>query len=1084
MTSPSASGRLARFFIRSKLTPLLVLLSLALGVLGVVVNAREEEPSITVAMADVFVAFPGRSAAEVDERIARPFSTVVRELPTVEHVMSTSSDDGAMLVVQFKAGVEQDRALATLYERLAANLELLPSGAPPPLVKKRGVEDVPVLALTLWDERGDAAMLRRIAAELQASLLQIPGVSRVELIGGSQRSLDVRLDARKLAERGLAADRVAQAVQAANVRLPAGAIAGPDGSFRIRAGGLITSAQELGALIVGANAGGPVYLRDIATVADDTLEPSSYVSHFAREAGWSAKTAVTIVVTKTLGVNAADLSARARSTVDRFASRSLSKGTHIAVTRDAGQTATERVTTLVEHMLLATLVVVVLVGLALGRREALIVAIVIPVTLAIVPLVYWLTGFTLNRITLAAMIFAIGILVDDAIVIIENIHRHYQTDSGKSAIEAAVEAVHEVGNPTILATFTVIGALLPTAFVTGTAGQYIRPLPVGASIAMLFSLVVALTVTPFLSYRLLRHQRPGASVDSSGSPAAGAMATAYRATLAWLTARPWRGRALWVIGMGSFALVLGLIPARKATVRILPLGDSDEMAVVVDLPVQHTLQSSYALVANVARKLSSVPEIDACQIFVGTPGPLTFQGVARHYMLRQQANQSELQIQLQPKSRRSRTSHEIAGAVRAMVADVLRGEDATFSVAEVPVGPPVRAAVVAEVYGPTEDERLQLAREVRAQFERMPGVVDVDWSAKPAGSPVLSYDIDHQRAALRGVVAGQAALSARALLAGDASVWASLPSEREPVPIVLRVAPSQRATRGDVETMTFASMDGTRVPATDVGAFRVAESSYPRLRRDRVPMIAVTAESVGAGPVYAALDLTRKLRSVPAPKPRSIEFLWTDAAPSPGANSIRWAGEWTTTYELFRDLAGAFAVVVFLLYVMMVGWYQSFLTPLVVMLPIPLSLLGVIPAHILFGLPLTGMAVVGVIALAGLMVRNSILLVDFARSNIDAGMGVGGAVLLAAQTRLRPIALTALTVILGDGILFFDPLLKGLGLSMAGGALVSTALTLSVVPLAYFQLESWRRAREAARVPASAATKKRWPDEPAAVEPR
>lgn len=1058
MSSPDLSGCLTRLFIRSKLTPLLVLLSLALGAISVAVNAKEEDPSITVAMADVFLPFPGRGAAEVDERISRPFSAVVRELTVVEHVMSVASDDGAMLVVQFKAGVPQDLALAALYERLAANGELLPPGAPFPVVKARGVEDVPVLVMSIWDERDDPAVLRRLAGELRASLLQLPGVSRAEILGGSQRTLSVQLDASKLAGRGLAAERVAQAVQAANVRLPSGTVSGPGGVFRVQAGGLVESEADLEALIVGATASGPVYLRDVATVADGVPEARSYVAHFGRESGWSAKSAVTLAVTKAPGVNAGDVNERARALLEDFSARLLPASTHIEITRDAGRAATDRVETLMEHMLLATLIVVMLIAVALGRREALIVAIVIPVTLAIVPFVYWLAGFTLNRITLAAMIFAIGILVDDAIVIIENIHRHFQSGSTLSPMEAAIEAVQEVGNPTILATFAVVGALLPTAFVTGMVGQYLRPLPVGASVAMLFSLVVALTVTPFLALRVLGHEVAPKRVSRR---------SAYRAALEWIVARPSRRWALHGLGLGLLLTVLAFLPLRVATLQLLPTTDADEMTVMVDLPAGSTLQTSYAASSKVARKLAEVPELEGCQVYAGTAAPLTFQGVARHAMLRQHAHQSEVHLQLKRRESRERSSHEVAASVRALVAQALQDEDATFSVAELPPGPPVQATVVAEIYGPDEATRLELAKEVRAQFARTPGIVDLDWSARSPESPLLSYEVDPQRAALRGIVAGQAALAVRTLLSGDVSGWASLPDEREPVPIALRLTTAQRASRADVEGLTFTSPDGSAVPASDIGTFRVAAGNYPRLRRDLIPMMTVTAETVGTVPVNAVLDLTEALRALRGPDGRPLEFLWTGATPSPSGASIRWAGEWTTTYELFRDLGGAFAIVIFLLYVMMVGWYQSFVTPLVVMLPIPLSLLGVIPAHALFGMPLTGMAVVGFIALAGLMVRNSILLVDFARANIDRGLDVAEATLDAAQTRLRPIVLTGATVVLGDGMLFFDPLLQGLGLAMAFGALASTALTLYVVPVAFYQLSAWRGARTRARPTAS-----------------
>lgn len=1048
------SARVASMFIRSKLTPLIILVSLALGILATYTTAREEDPSVSITVADVFVAFPGRGTTDVDERIARPVAAWILEIPTVEHVISSATDDGALFVVQFREGIERDQALSQLYERLNANRDSLPAGVPAPLVVPRGIEDVPVLAVTLWHETDDAVLVRRLAAELATELEGLPGVSRVQLTGGSRREIVVELDASRLAERGLAADRVVQAVQAANVRLPAGELAGPGGSFRVETGALLSSAQDVEALVIGATAGGPVYLRDIATVRDGVAEPRSYVSHLQRGDGWSSHAAVTLAVHKVRGVDAAALTERARGLLDRLGPELLPRDVHLSVTRDAGRTATHRVVTLIEHMAIATLVVVILIALALGRREAIIVAIVIPVTLAIVPFVYKMTGFTLNRITLSAMIFAIGILVDDAIVIIENIHRHYQEGPAeKDLVRVTLESVREVGNPTILATFTVVAALMPTAFVSGMVGQFLRALPIGASVAMVYSLFIALAVTPYLAYRLLRHPS-----RENGSQDAAAAATIprsrwYRRSLGWVMARRWRAISVWAAAILMLLGSLGLVVARVAVVKMLPLGDVDEMSVMIDLPPSATLEGTHGRVTDVARALEEIPEIVSCQAYVGTAGPITFQGVARHYMLRQQAYQAELQLELASSGERSRTSHQLAAEVRRVVAEALEHDHAWFTVVELPPGPPVQAALVAEVYGPDEQSRMALAQRVKELFETTPGIVDVDWSAR-RGSPVLRYEVDQQRAAVRGVVPAQVATTVRTLVHGDRSVWAYLPREREPVAVRLQLARAQRASEADLRSLYFSSMLGPSVPASDIGSLHRLEGTYPLLRKDLQPFVSVTAEVTGAGPIYSAIDLSPRLREEVGPGARQVRILWNSAAPESDEHAVRWGGEWTVTYELFRDLGAAFAVVLFLIYVMLVAWYHSFLLPWVVMLPIPMAFIGVIPGHVILGKPVSAMAVIGVIALAGLMVRNSILLVDFANQRVAAGMDVRDAVLLAGETRLRPILLTALTVVLGDGVLFFDPLLQGLGLTMAAGALFATALTLGIVPLAYYQLMS------------------------------
>lgn len=1051
------SARVASLFIRSKLTPLIILVSLALGILATYTTAREEDPSVTVTVADVFVAFPGRGTTDVDERIARPVAAWILEIPTVEHVISSATDDGAMFVVQFREGIERDQALSQLYERLNANRDSLPAGVPAPLVVPRGIEDVPVLAVTLWHETDDAVLVRRLGAELATELEGLPGVSRVQLTGGARREIVVELDASRLAERGLAADRVVQAVQAANVRLPAGELAGPGGAFRVETGALLSSAQDVEALVVGATSGGPVYLRDIASVRDGVAEPRSYVSHLQRGDGWSSHAAVTLAVHKIRGVDAAALTERARGLLDRLGPELLPRDVHLSVTRDAGRTATHRVVTLIEHMAIATLVVVILIALALGRREAVIVAIVIPVTLAIVPFVYKMTGFTLNRITLSAMIFAIGILVDDAIVIIENIHRHYQERTAeKDLVRVTLESVREVGNPTILATFTVVAALMPTAFVSGMIGQFLRALPIGASVAMVYSLFVALAVTPYLAYRLLRHpSRESGSQDAADAVEAAAIPRRgwYRRSLEWVMARRWRVFTVWSAAILMLLGSLGLVVARVAVVKMLPLGDVDEMSVMIDLPPSSTLEQTHGRVTDVAKALQRIPEIVSCQAYVGTTGPITFQGVARHYMLRQQAYQAELQIELAPGRERSRSSHELAAEVRRVVAETLEHDHAWFTVVELPPGPPVQAALVAEVYGPDEQSRMALAQRVKLLFETTPGIVDVDWSGR-RGPPVLRYEVDQQRAAVRGVVPAQVATTVRTLVHGDSSVWAYLPREREPVAVRLQLARAQRASEEDLRSLYFSSMLGPSVPASDVGSLHRLDGTHPLLRKDLQPFISVTAEVTGPGPIYSAIDLSPRLREGVGPGARPVHILWNSAAPESDEAAVRWGGEWTVTYELFHDLGAAFAVVLLLIYVMLVAWYHSFLVPWIVMLPIPMAFIGVVPGHVILGKPLSGMAVIGVIALAGLMVRNSILLVDFAKQRLEAGMEVRDAVLLAGETRLRPILLTALTVVLGDGVLFFDPLLQGLGLTMAAGALFATALTLGLVPLAYYQLVS------------------------------
>lgn len=1052
------SGRVARLFIDSKLTPLIILASLALGLYAIVVTPKEEEPTIVVPTADVLIAYPGVGSREVDQRVARPVASWIREIPTVEHVTSAASPDGALVTVQFREGVDREKALTQLYDKLAANLDRAPPGMQPPLVKPRAIEDVPVLALTLWSERDDPYALRRLALELAAGIEDVPNVSGVEVIGGHGREIRVQLDPSRLTERGLSPHDVVQGIQAANVRLPAGSLEGSQGVVRVEAGAFLRTPEDVASLVVGATPAGPVYLRDVADVRDGPEEPSSYVLHGGRETGGADHAAVTLSITKVRGTNAAVVNEAVLDRVASLRGRILPSDVHVEVTRNAGETASERVFTLLEHMLLATAIVVGLIAFALGRREGLIVAIVIPVTLAIVPFIYHLTGFTLNRITLAAMIFAIGILVDDAIVVIENIHRHFRM-GGRKPLDAALAAVDEVGNPTILATFTVIAALLPTAFVSGMTGQYVRPLPIGASVAMMYSLVVALTVTPYLAYRLLRHdseESHGAEprATPSGAEDPGRLAGWYRGFVSrFLDRLSWR-RGLYAATALSLLGSVALVGFGAARVKLLPYGDVDELAVMLNLPKGASLETTAAAAGDVAAYLRTLPEVVGYQVYAGTAGPVTFQGMARHYMLRQEPHQGEIQVQLVPAGERGE-SHDLAQDIRPGIQKALAPYGATFTVAEVPPGPPVQATVVAEVYGPDYEGQIALAEQVRRIFARTAGVADVDWSVD-RGPPRVRLTVDHQRAALHGVAAAQVAQAVRTAVAGEQAGLARLPDEREPVPITVRLPRERRSDVPDLTSLYLPGGGGRPVPLPDLVRIERDTTEPTILRKDLLPVVFVTGEAVGRrmAPLYAVLDLSPEIEEITAPDGASPEVRWTGMPEHPSRYTVAWGGEWTTTYEVFRDLGLAFLAVLVLIYLMLVGWFGSFLVPLVIMLPIPLTLVGVLPAHALFGIFLSGTGVIGLIALAGILVRNSILLVDFVDVRRGEGMPLRDAVVEAGAVRARPILLTAATVVFGDGVLLFDPLLEGLGLTLMSGAVVSTLLTLVLVPVVYYHVIS------------------------------
>jgi multidrug efflux pump subunit AcrB len=1059
--SPSIglTGRFARYFIQSKLTPLIMIVTVVMGVMTILITSKEDEPSVTVTVADAFFAYPGRGAAEIDERIARPVSSWIREIPEVKHVVSSAAEHGVVFTVEFKDGVTREKALTSLYDRLYANADKLPPGVSAPLVKPRGRANVPSLAVSLWSDDVGPEVLRKIATEMASELRHIPNVSEVDIIGGQSRSFLVELDAKKLAERCIPADRVIDAVKAANVKLPAGEISGGEGSMNVEAGSFLTSSEDVGVLIVGSNAAGPIYLRDVAEVRDGVPEPTDYVSRIGRDTGWSACSAVTIAVTKVDRSNVTIVTREARGVLNKLAKNLLPVNVHMSVTRDSGETAVTTLCQVNEHIAITVLVAILLVLFALGWRSAVVTAVTLPITLLIIPMVYNLTGFTLNHMSLSALVFSIGLLIDNAIVVIENIHRHWHSGDARTADVAAL-AVQEIGPPTTLATLMVICALTPTGFVTGMVGQYLRPLPVGASLGMLFSLFIAFTITPYLCLRLFSKKLAPKEgyASASGSVQQSTLTSYYIRTLAWFMDRPARMFGAYSIAILLFIAMVVMIQTRVAIVRAMPDQDKDEISIMVDLPPRTQLEDAYPLVMNAAREMKRIPEVIASNVYVGTPGPVTFQGLARHYDFRKSPFQAEIHVQLLPDYERKRRSHEIALEMRKILASKLSGKDTLFVIAEAPPGVPNLSPLVAEVYGPDDKTRFILAQKVKSIFGTTPGVVDVDWTGRQ-GAERVRYEVDLQKASLRGVVAAQAAGTVRTLFAGDASAWASLPQERDPVPIIVRLSRSQRSSLDDILSLSFTPITGGfAVPATDIGRVENVAGPYPILRKDQQPVVMVTGVVTGDGPNYSAEDISKILKKERiAGQP--VQVIWSDLVPGTWSYAVSWAGEWSTQRDLFNDLGVSFLVVLFLIYCLLVAWYSSFLIPVIIMLPIPLIIIGVIPAHVALGRSLDGVGTMGIIALAGIVIRNSILLVDFARSRIGSGMPVREAILEACEKRVRPIILTALAVILGEAVLYFDPILRGMGITLPSGALISTLLTLGIVPLAFYQLVTFLQAR-------------------------
>jgi len=1062
------AGRVAQSFLDSKLTPLLVVASLLVGTFAVLVTPREEEPQIRVPMIDVFVALPGASAEEVERRAVAPLEKAIFEVPGVEYVYSTSQPSGGLIIARFAVGTDPDRAALRVHAKLAERAAALPAGTPPPIVAPRGIDDVPVAAWSFWSRTASPLELRQVAQEVAAELARHPEVAQVTLLGGTRRAVQVRFDRERLAAHRVSILQVHQALAGLDWQLPAGAFASGDRETEVEVGSLFRSPDEVAASIVGLHGGRPVRLADVATVADGPDEPAEYVWLTAGAAGGAKglppgldTPAVTLAIAKKPGTNAVRLIHDLDALLARLRGPVVPDGVEITKTRDYGFTADEKSSELMKHLGLATLSVVLLMAFALGRREAVVVLVAVPVTLALTLASSYLFGYTLNRVTLFALIFAIGILVDDAIVVVENIHRHYQlawTDPRRST----VFATDEVGNPTILATFAVIAALLPLAFVSGLMGPYMRPIPINASAAMLFSLAVAFVVSPWLTYRLFKRRAEelaahGAHADDAGhtpdaeTPGESRMEAIYRRLFAPLLASPLRRWAL----LGGIALLLvvslALFPLRLAVVKMLPHDNKSEVQVVVDMPEGTTLERTAAAAREMAAALAALPEVTDVETYAGTSAPFNFNGLVRHYFLRSGALVADLQVNLLPKHDRATASHPFARTLRPLLAPIAARHGANVKVSEVPPGPPVLSTLVAEIYAPTLDERVRLAGEVREIFDSTPGVVDSDWYVEDPG-PKLELTVDREKASRAGVSTETVARTLRVALAGADAARLHDPRAREPVPVRLRLPRAARSGAEQLLALDVQAADGRLVPLGELVTAEATTRERFRYHKNLRPVTYVVGEVAGAAesPVYALLDMGDRIERLTDGAGRPLQILFSGSPSDPSRAVLKWDGEWQITYEVFRDMGLAFAVVLVLIYLLVVGWFRSFVTPLIIMAPIPLTLIGILPAHAAGGAFFTATSMIGFIALAGIIVRNSILLVDFVNLELASGVALEDAVVRAAAVRFRPIALTAAALVVGGTVILLDPIFQGLAVALISGVVVSTALTLVVIPLLYF----------------------------------
>ena len=1049
------SGKIAKSFIKSKLTPLIVIASLVLGAFAIVVTPREEEPQIVVPMIDVFVAYPGATPKEVEERVTNPVERLLWEIKGVEYVYSTASPGMSMTIVRFYVGENTEDSIVKVYNKLMSHFDRIPQGVSQPIVKPRSIDDVPILTLTLWSGSGKYSgyELRRVAAELCDEIKKGKDVSETSVIGGQRRQIRIILDPAKLRAYNASSFQIMGALRKANFVLPSGQFPSDNEEFLVDTGGFLKNADEVGSVVIGVYEGRPVYLRDVASLKDGPEEPADYVFMGLGPAAalkgipsssQSLSEAVTIAVAKKKGANASIVANDALKRVEALKGVLIPSGINVTVTRNYGDTAKEKSDELLEHMLIATISVIILIALALGWRESIVVAVAVPVTLALTLLINYLYGYTLNRVTLFALIFSIGILVDDAIVVVENIHRHFKLH--KIDPLTAVLAVDEVGNPTILATFTVIAALLPMAFVSGLMGPYMRPIPVGASAAMLFSLLVAFIVSPWMSYKVLKNVRHTGEEKEGGK-----LSAIYEKVLGPLIDNRNMRIAALVVVIALLGLAVLLIPLKAVTVKMLPFDNKSELQVIIDMPNGTTLEQSAALAREIGEYLKTVPEVTDYEEYVGTAAPYNFNGLVRHYFLRSGSNVADIQVNFVPKGDRKAQSHDIAKRIRPEIDKIGGKYGARIKVVEIPPGPPVLSTLVAEVYGPRLDRRIEIARQIKDIFSKTGGVVDVDWYVQDAQKKI-TFEVDKEKAAYNGISTEAVSQSLRTALHGMSSGLVHFQKEKEPVELFLRM-PIRDRSLSSLKEIAVPSPDGREVPLSDLVRVREGIEEQNIYHKNLRSVTYVVGDVAGKeeSPIYAILKMRDKIKEIKLPEGYELQQHYTKQPWLGERYSMKWDGEWHITYEVFRDLGIAFGAVLILIYILVVAWFRNFITPLIIMAPIPLTLVGILPGHWLFGAFFTATSMIGFIALAGIIVRNSILLVDFVQMEWRERGQLRDALIRAGAVRFRPIVLTAAAVVVGSFVMIFDPIFQGLAIAMMFGAVAATGLTLIAVPLLYYE---------------------------------
>lgn len=1060
------SGNIAKGFIRSKLSVLLMIAFLLLGAFSIAFIPREEEPQIDVPMADIMIGYPGAKPSEVESEVTVPLEKIAANIKGVEDVYSTSMDGMAMLTVQFYVGQDVERSLVKLYNELMKHMDQMPKGVTMPLVKSRAIDDVPALSYTLWSDKMSGYQLRQVAEVVANDVKKVHDVAQVSVIGGQQRQLKVLLDKEKMAAAKVDMLGVAQMLQGNNVQLQSGRITTADEAISIQAGRFFSSAEEVRQTLVGVNQGQPVYLHQIATVEDGAATPSSYVSMGFGAAQADARArfpheyeAVTIAVAKKQGADAMQLAQTVTERLDKLKETVITSDINVTSTRNYGETASQKVSELLMHLSIAIIIVTLFVMLAMGWRGGLVVFLSVPVTFALTLFAYYFLDYTLNRITLFALVFVTGIVVDDSIIVAENMHRHFKMNN-MPPLKAAICAINEVGNPTILATFTVIAAVLPMAFVSGMMGPYMSPMPIGASIAMMISLLLALTLTPFFGYYFLRAKDHLLGSDDQGDAEEEQCYTVQRTRLyriyesfllPLLQSRAKRWTFMLVL-TGAMIASLGLFYTKSVPVKMLPFDNKNEFQVIIDMPEGTTLERTAAVTAELAHYISQQPMVTHYQSYVGTSAPMSFNGLVRHYDLRRGDHVADIQVNLVDKHERSAQSHDISTGMRADLQKIGKRLGANVKIVEVPPGPPVMSTIVAEIYGPELSQQIAVAEQVKGLLAQTDNVVDVDWTVE-ADQRELTFDVNKDKAMKHGLATAQVSQALYGAVSGMNVGTLHQSGAESQVGIVLQLPEADKSSVPDLKNLSLMSSQGAAVPLASV--VEVKESVKPKsiFRKNQKRVVYVLAEVAGSleSPVYPITAVSERLKEVKLPKGYTLQEAYQAQPDYEDDFTLKWDGEWKITYEVFRDLGLAFAAVLIIIYILIVGWFQNFVTPLVQMTAIPLSLIGIVLGHWVMGAYFSAPSMIGFIALAGIMVRNSVLLIDFINLRLEAGIPLRQSIIESGAVRITPIFLTAGGVVLGAIVMLFDPIFQGLAISLIGGSVSSTILTLIVVPLLYFK---------------------------------